>query len=356
MEKVTLHREKEEYKLFDTVMKDIRTNRKKIYLFMAVTTVVALAVLLLVPNTYRATAYIMPDSSSPTNRLAELASSVVPSGLLSSSLMPESNSESAKLKSLFTRNRVIDALLQNSYTDLEKLPNGDLYTLFKIENKQYARDNLLAHLTINENKKSGIISVSAETEDRILSSQLANQAVVELDNFKRELNIKDAKQNKTFYITQLERFKDDLRKVETEQAGFLAKNRNYLTSTDPTLRQKVAGYEKQILFYTKILYGMKQLLVAAETEINRDTPTLKVIESAEIPILKSGPARTKYLLYTIFASFLFAVGIIVTKNAYNWYFPDNSKKELETSVETIKEDLDIVVNRLRFRQNKKVVK
>ncbi|KAA3632191.1 MAG: hypothetical protein DWP97_11525 [Calditrichaeota bacterium] len=356
MEKVTLYREKEEYKLFDAVMKDFRIYRQKIYLFVTISVLAALLIVLLVPNRYQATAYIMPDSSSPSNRLAELASSIVPSGLLSSSLMPAANSEGEKMISLFSRNRVTDSILSKTYTELERFDNGNLYELFNIDNKQYARDNLLAHLTMSENKKNGIISVSAETEDRILSAKIANTAVAELDKFKSELNKKDATQNREFYSEQLSLFNDKLINIENKQSSFLAKNKNYLTATDPVLRQQVAEFEKQIIFYSKLVYSMKQLIIAAEIEMNRVTPTIKIIESAEIPIVKSGPPRTKYMLFTVIGSILFALGMIVAKNAYNWYFPDNTKNELRESVDTIKEDLDTVVSRFRFKEKDEVVK
>lgn len=356
MEKIVLYREKEEFGLIETVMKDFRKYRLKLYTFMVFVVFLTLIILLVIPNEYTATTRIMPYSESPTDKLSELASSLIPSELLSSVILSGSKSEGDYLKGLFVSNQVIDAVLERQYTNLRTSPDGDLYQLFDINNKQYARDELLSRVSINKNSKSGILSISALTNDPVLSSQIANECVTQIDNFKRELNVIAARENKRFYSERLEHFKVNLVKAKEQQAAFLLKNRNYFSATDPVLRQKVAEFKEQLYFYAKIVTGMKQLLIAAETQISRDTPSLKLIETAEIPLLKSGPPRSKYLIISLFGSFLFGFGLIILKNAYKWHFPDKTRKELSSSINIIRADINSVVRRLRINQKDKVLK
>lgn len=350
MDKIVLYKEKEQFGLLDTVMKDFRKYRLKLYTFMVLVVSLTVIILLLTPNEYTATARILPDSGTPADRLSQIASSFIPSEMLSSVLLSGSKSEGDYLKGLFVSNRVIDAVLEHQYTSLRTSPDGDLYQLFDINNKQYARDELLSCVSINKNIKSGILSISAVTNDPVLSSQIANECITQIDNFKRELNVTAARENKRFYSEQLEHFKLNLVEAKEEQAAFLVKNRNYFSATDPVLLQNVAEFEEQLYFYTKIVMGMKQLLIAAETQISRDTPSLKLIEAAEIPLLKSGPPRIKYLIVSLFGSFLFGFGLILMKNAYRWHFPVKTREELSSSLNIIRADINSVVKRLSIRQ------
>lgn len=356
MNKTVLHREPEQFSMLDAVITDFQKHRVKLYLLSLLIIGTTLVVLLLLPNQYRATAKFMPDNSTPTDKLAAVASSIVPSELLSSTVMNKVQTESGNIQSLLTSNSVLDALLETEFDNLTYYNNGKLEDILQQNNRQYAREKLKEILTTTENVKSGIIKVNATTNDKQLSASLANKAIVELDRFKQELNRKQALENKEFYTQQLKIAEEKLALLNKRQSDFLSSNRNYMTSSDPVLKQQVARYQTDILFQTKIVIGFKQMLESTEMELNRNTPTIKVIEDAEVPLLKAGPPRTKYMIISILGSIIFGFGLLFLNNAIRYYFPNKTRENLTQSVNLVRTDLNFVVNRIKQREERKVTK
>ena len=347
MSKIVLHRDQESFGFFDLVLQDVKKHRRKLYLLTMAVAVIALTVLILLPNEYTASIRFMPENSSPTDRLTALASSMLPSELLASTVGVSAKSEGNTLKELFKSRRVYDAVLRHQYTDLDVTPDVDLYVYFGITQPQYARDRLASALTFSENLKSGIITLSATTTDPELSRQVVTTAVNELDNFKQSLNRATASQNRQFYIEELNRSRQKLNDLKSEQITFLSRNRNYINASDPALVQQIQEYEARLLMQGKITAGLEQMLTSLDMEINRTTPLLKIIEPADKPLIKTGPPRTKYLLMALVGSLLFGLGMILLINAYGWYFPQQTRTEIEDSLKLVQSDVTGVVNRLR---------
>jgi len=339
--------EEVDFGFLNLFLDNLKQRRRSVYITAVIGTLMALVVLLLLPNQFTATVKIMPESGGGTDKLASMAGSLLPEGVLSSALLSKTGSEGDNLKALAKTNRVLDSVLLSEYV-VDGLPDRCRLTeLWEIENIELARQSLLSRVSFTENAKSGIFAVSAETTDPSLSATIANNLVGELDQFKQEIDRTSAATSSEYLLGQIAEAENSLTDAETARADFLARNKNYLTSSDPQLNAAVAQLDREVLFHSGMIMRLKQLEATAAMEAKRTTPRLTIIEAARPPLLKSGPPRTKYLLICLIASILFPVGIIMLATSYRWYFPQATRHVLADSVGMVTGDVHRVFNRVR---------
>ncbi len=340
---------RESFGLLEICLADLRVFRRRLYLFTAFATAAALAILLLLPNKYTAAARFLPQDITPGNRLASLAASVMPSDLLSSSILPGMKSEGSKLRGLYQSNRFLDAVLKRKYESRKNNTSQTLYVLFEEPHKEYARVELQDRIKLDEDIKSTMMTLAATTNDPVLSANLANACFEELDKLKKEMEKESAAEELAFLSAQITKEEENLKQAENDQSEYLLKNRNYMTGDDPVLRQKVTEYEARVIYYSNVLVELNKLVTMAEMSLNRDVPRLTLVERADIPLLKSWPPRLRYLVMSLIGAILFGVGIVFLLNAYQWYFPSDTRKEFKDSVSVVRSDMAGLIDRLKKR-------
>lgn len=175
----------------------IKKKKKLIISVCAGITALTAVISLFLPRYYKAVAVIMPTSGGSSfsgGQIGGLASLIVP-GIASQS---PNRQIIALLKTRSLAIRVINKydllpiLLKNND---ESKPNG--------KKMQSAAENLLGMISFDDNKKDGIISISAELRDPKLATMIANGYVEELQNFINDNSFTLAKRNKIFIEEQL---------------------------------------------------------------------------------------------------------------------------------------------------------
>lgn len=340
---------RESFEFLEQGMARLRVNRRKVYYFTAFATAATLVFLLFSSNEYTASTRFFAQNNTMQDRLSSLVSSIAPMGLSLASKLTSMKSEGATLRGLFTSNRFLDAVLKREYESGDNHTSQSLYELLNQPHKEYARMELQDRIYFNENIKSGMITLSVVTNDPLLTANLADACFEELDKIKREMEKQSIAEEIVFYTSQIKSAKENLKLTVDSQSEFLSKNRNYLIGDDPILRQKVAEHETSVLYHANVLVGLKKMATAAEFAFNRDISHLKLIEKADVPLLKSGPPRLMYLLMSIIGSFLFCVGVIFLINAYRWYFPANTRKEIQDTVTVVRSDVISILGRAKSR-------
>ena len=102
----------------------------------------------------------------------------------------------------------------------------DRFELMKVYHDKYrqdARRDLLKKLTVNDDKKSGIISVGVEDRDPKRSADMTNAFIDELKNINKGLSVSEAAQRRLFFEEQLKDSKESLAKAEEAMKGFQEK-------------------------------------------------------------------------------------------------------------------------------------
>lgn len=339
--------EPESFSFLNRLLAGLREARKLTYILVAVAFLASTAYYALTPDRYLATAKVMPASGSGPDKTNAMVSAMIEgsalSSLVSSKLMAEANIYVELLRS----NTVLDEVLGREYSGVLNGRAGNLYKLWDIDTPQLARQKLISKSSFTGNSKTGIVTVTVETTCPVLSSEIANEYVAELDEFKQSLDRSMAGKVSEFLARQLAEQRKKVEKAEVKQAEFLAANRNYLSGDDPELTMEVDRLERDVLFERQVLLNLMQLCTTSDMEREKELPRLSVLEWATPTQVKSGPHRIKSILMTTFAGLVLAIGIVALRESYRWHFPLATRNELESSCQTVGQDVRQIVSRIR---------
>jgi uncharacterized protein involved in exopolysaccharide biosynthesis len=339
--------EAESFSLFNRILAGLRRNRKQTYIFLIVVFAASATYYALTPNRYIAVAKIMPAMGNSAGMAKGMMGAKFDGSLVSSLISTRLVTEANTYIEIVGGSPVLDEVLSHEYSGVMGDRSGDLYQLWDIDKKELARIKLLSKSSFSANVKTGTVTISVETTCPHLSAQVANEFVTQLDEFKQALDRSMAGNVSIFLTERIDEQQVKVDEAEEEQAEFYASNRNYLFGDDPTLKLEVERLDRDVFFQRQLLLNLMQLRATSDMEREKELPRLSVLEWASAPQLKSGPARIKSVLLMTIAGMLFVIGIVALRESYDWYFPQETRVELESSYQSVGQDVRNVVNRIR---------
>jgi capsule polysaccharide export protein KpsE/RkpR len=209
--------------------------------------VFSLVAVLLMPKAFEATAKLMPPesgSSSGTALMAALATRGGGSmlGGLASEFLGAKGNGPVFVEILESRT-VADRLIDEFQLNKE-------YHTTKVE---YTRKQLEAHTKVNEDRKSGVITITVTSVQPDRAAAIAQAYVKELDRLVSQLSTSSARRERIFLEERLKTVKGDLDEAATRFSEFASKN----TAID------IPAQGKAMVEAAAVLQGQ---LIAAEAE------------------------------------------------------------------------------------------
>ena len=194
------------------------------------TALISAIICLLLPNHYQATVKIVPgENAGGMGIMGKLAAAGVANsgfglGLDAASLLGMKTPGAfyvEVLKSRSVQNRIIDRFdLRRHYWKLGKRFPRDYYN---------TRKKLRSFTDIEEDKKSGVISVAVTDYDPVTAARIANAYVEELNKLAADLNTSDAHRERVFLEERLKQAKRDLDQASRALSQFSSRS----TIVDP---------------------------------------------------------------------------------------------------------------------------
>jgi uncharacterized protein involved in exopolysaccharide biosynthesis len=203
----------DEINLIDYII--VLAKRKKLILRITLGAAILTTIIsLIMPLIYRGETRILPPQESGSSLAMQMISQVAggaASGFAGSALGIRNPNEMyvEMLRSRFIFDRIIDR-----------------FKLMELYDKEYRVDTykeLEGNIDIQDDKKSGIITIGVEDKDPKRAAEMANAFVEELRSLTKGLAISEAAQRRLFYEEQLKEVKGSLIKAEEGMQGFQEK-------------------------------------------------------------------------------------------------------------------------------------
>ena len=162
-------------------------------------------------------------------------------------------------------------------------------------------------LTAEVDKKSGLVSITAEASEPVLAAQYVQKGVELLQKYVIDYKTQQARQNLDFVQ---QRF--DEKKVEYENAqqaffDFKDGHRNMVTERVDLEYQRLSdAYDMASAVYK----GLAQQLEQARIAVKEETPVFSVLEPVKVPQEKSAPKKSMILVVSIFLGGFLGLGWI----------------------------------------------
>ncbi len=176
--------------------------KKTLFAIPAITTTLAIVVSLLMPPIYTAKTVMMPPQQQQSGAASALASLGALAGLAGSAAGLKSADE---MYIAFMQGETLQRAI------IEKLALQERYqkkTIFE------TREELKVKVFISAEKKSGLITISADDKDPEFAAKLANTHVEELRHLTGRLAVTDAQQKRVFFEQQIAKTQEELAQAE----------------------------------------------------------------------------------------------------------------------------------------------
>jgi len=293
------------------------TSRKPGAYFVGGVAVISIIISLLLPNYYRSTATLLPEteksklsSLGALSDLAALAGMSVGGDVSLAKLYP----------TIIKSESVLKNVIYTKYTTLEFNQPVDLIQYWEIREKapersyEIALNYLREQLDVNLDTKTNVATISIATKEPKLSADIVNNVTAELDKFIRTKRISNASEQRKWIEARLGEVKQDLEKSENALKDFREKNRQVSGSPQLLLEQERFIREVQInsTLYTEL---KKQYEIVRIEEI-KNIPIINVMDEARPAARKESPSRAVIVLVSVVMSMAMVVLFLLVNLRY----------------------------------------
>ena len=347
---------------FIELAKKIWEKRLTIVRFSVVGFVLGIIVAFSIPKEYVTNIVLAPDSSSEKssggmNALAAVAGINVNSGAIDvfpPELFPNIMESTPFILGLFDvrvedKKNGIDttfySYLENDlksawWTNLISLPSKGLGLLFgsketfpvSVEEQSsdlifltkeqaFVCELVKSRVTVNIDKKSGVITLTSEMQSPEISAYLADTVVAYLQSYVINYRTEKARKDLAFAEKLFKEAQANYYEAQQAYALFLDENMN-VTSARYRTTQETLQNEMSLTF--GVYNQMAQQLQMAKVKVQDTTPVYSIIQPAVVPTEASGPKKKLIIAgFVFFAIFLVSFGILIKDIGYNFLRKNN---------------------------------
>lgn len=292
-------------------------SRKLIGIVVGSITVLAIVISLILPEYFKSTAIILPDTDK--SRLASLGGVSDLAALAGVSV----GGEGSLIKlypTIIKSESVPKNVLFKKYKTKEFSDSVNLLQYWEIEEKTPERSyeaglkTLQDGLNISSDIKLSIVTISIETREPQLSADIINTTIMELDRFIRTKRNTNASEQRKWIEGRLIEVKADLSKAENILKEFREKNRVVTGSPQLLLEQERLAREVQI--NTTIYIELKKQYEIVKIEEIKNIPIINVLDYGRPAAKKDKPKRSIIVIVSFFLAFAGSIGYVIVRDNY----------------------------------------
>ena len=177
-------------------------------------------------------------------------------------------------------------------------------------------EELMSKITAGMDKKTGIISISAELPDPVTAAYVAEISMQYLTNFVTNYRTEKSRQEVEFLAQRLAEAKGKYYSNQNKKAQYadqFSVGTIRIQAADINRERIEADYRVSSKFYQELL----QQYETAKLKVQQETPVFKALQKPVVPYKKSGPKRLLSLFFsTIFTIILASLCYILKGGNY----------------------------------------
>jgi len=272
----------------------------------------ALIIVLIMPNQYRSEASILPtgkqDNLSALKMLAGFSGAGMDTDENSSALFPE----------VLVSNQVRDAIISHRYSvDLGDSPKKiTLKEYFDLEKPERLREALDEITQIETDDETGIIYISITTENPKFSQQILTQTLAELENYNLNIRRSKAKESELYLERELKERAEILAESEKALEDFQKANQDWYGSSDPEILMNLGRLKRDIEINSQTYLLLREQYEIARLTAQKDVPIVRILDMPSLPTIKSSPRRAIIIILSGMVAFILSFGFIIISDAF----------------------------------------
>lgn len=235
---------------------------------------VAIAVVLSLPRLYSASTVVLPPQQQQSNAAGALAQLGALAGVAGGALGVKTPDE---MYVAFLKTQNLQTTLVNKLKLKER---------YQLESLEEARSRLGSAVQVSSDKKTGLITLSADDRDPVFAAQLANAHITELRTMLSKLAVTEAQQRRAFFEQQVAKTQEDLRvaemlfRKEQDQNGFVVVQALAESGarSQIEIQSQIAAREVQIKALSRFMTPQSQEMQRLSAEVSALRQQLNAIQ------------------------------------------------------------------------------
>ncbi len=150
-------------------------------------------------------------------------------------------------------------------------------------------------------KKTMVITIDVTDQDPLIAATMADSVKERLQNFITEYRTKKAKVDRDYNRKLFKEAKIRYDKARQLYASFSDANQDIILES---VRTKLTDLENEMQLQFNNYNAIAQQLQLAEAKVQEETPAFTTLQSATVPVQKSGPKRSRMVIIFLFLAFL----------------------------------------------------
>ena len=193
----------------------------------------------------------------------------------------------------------------------EEPEKNESINTFRLTRKQTAIVNAInKNIVCDVDKKTMVITINVTDQDPVIAANMADTVKTRLQKFITDYRTSKVRVDLEYSKKICAETKARYEKARQLYAEFMDHNRDIILQT---VRQKQTDLENDMQLQYNAYTQVAAQLLAAEAKVQEETPAFTTLQSATVPVQKSGPKRAQMCLIFVFLAFLGTTAWILYK-------------------------------------------
>jgi len=166
--------------------------------------------------------------------------------------------------------------------------------------------------------KTGLISIDVLMEEPNMAAELANAMYQVIVDFNVEIHTRKARLNREFIQGRQMDVKEQLTEAEDVLKVFRERNRSIIES--PQLQLEVECLIRKVTIKTQVYITLQQQYEMARIEEVKATPSVIILDEAQLAINKEQPKRKLMVITAMFLGSMVALGVTILKREIYYFY------------------------------------
>ena len=217
--------------------------------------------------------------------------------LLSQPVTTVTSQKPQKLQTYFTEQAnygvagFISSIVSSEDSSKTLVPIGSITTaptLLLTRRQETLTKKIIARVSAEMDKKSGIITITSQMPDPVVAATVASQTLNYLTTYVTDYRTGKARQQVQFLTQQVNEARRRYETTELRISEYRDRNRSLFLNTAKIEEQRL---QADYLLAQNVFSELSKQLEQARIKVDEESPVFQVLEPPRVPLKKSGPAR-----------------------------------------------------------------
>ena len=293
-------------------------SRKFIGIVTSIVTVLAIIISLIIPDSFQSTAVLLPDIDK--SKLGSTSSNLSSLAAMAGVNLGGDVSVVRLYPTILRSESVLKTVLYSKYHTIKYSDSINLIQYWEIKENNHEQEYEVAlkklrdGLDVGMDLKTGVLTMSIETEEPQLSADILNNTICIADKFIRIQRNTNASEQRKWIEVRLVEVHADLSKAEDSLKVFREKNR--IITGSPQLMLDQERLIRDVQINSAMYVELKRQYELAKIEEIRTTPIINVLDYGRAAAKRENPKRRIIVLVSLLLAFVGSCGYRMVEQLY----------------------------------------